>query len=358
MSRGLAQLAVLLAVLLAPLSAQAQRAYTVRAGDTLLSIARRHGTSLEAVRRANRLRNDTIRPGQRLTVPGRSSRRATGGRNSGGRNNGVHRVRPGETLLSIARRYGVDVARLRRANRISGNIIRAGARLRIPGRGMGHERPEGSQPIALTEDQQAASQEAQRLGLGTSRVGHRLLTEAPQSAWVAAAGELEVEGVLSPPVDGGVYLRGWGSGAGGYHLAIDIGARTGTPVHAAARGIVAYAGSAIRGYGNVVILVHPNGWVTWYAHNHQNLVVAGQRVERAEIIGHVGSTGYARGPHVHFMLQHGGEHCDALPLLRPGFVGRDGNAIGEGAASWTDARPDEIRCAPKRSRRRARRRRR
>ena len=142
------------------------------------------------------------------------------------------------------------------------------------------------------------------------------------------------------PVDDGRYLRGWGSGAEGYHLAIDIGAPSGTEIHAAERGLVVYAGHGIRGYGNVVVLVHPNGWVTAYAHARQNLVVPGQRVERGEVISRVGMTGYARGPHLHFMLVHEGRHCDPLPALSPRSParrcqrgGHHGAGLGHGAPS-------------------------
>lgn len=332
-------------ILIQPQRTEAQRSYVVRAGDTVLSIARRHRIGVAQLAASNRIRNNLIRPGQRLTIPRRGSSRGRVDR-------GIHTVRAGHTLAAIARRYGVSIASLRRANRISGNRILPGTELRIPGRGMGRQRPEGAEPAVRTEAQQEASELAQRLGLGNSRMAHRLLTNPPEPAWVEAAGEFEGDGTLLIPIESGVYLRGWGSGTNGYHLAIDIGARPGTPVLASARGLVLYVGASIRGYGNLVIIAHPNGLVSWYAHNRQNLVVAGQRVERGETIAHVGSTGYARGPHVHYMLTHGGLHCDALPLFRPAFANREA-----GSEEWTDERPEAVRCAPKRQLRRRRRRR-
>lgn len=261
----------------------------------------------------------------------------------------TYRVRQGDTLIGIAHRFHVRLVDLRRANRLRRDMIRPGMRLVIPGGGSG----EGAVPTDLTDAQKAARAHARELGLGTSKVAHALLIHPPDPRWVAAAGDPEggeLEGTLRLPVDGAVLLRGWGSGRNHYHLALDLGAPRGTPVHAAARGIVAYAGRAVSGYGNIVILVHPNGWVTWYAHHRRNLVVAGQAVERGDVIAEVGETGYAVGTHCHFMLVVGGEHCDAQPLLRPPPNHPGGTPIVGPEARWTEARPDEVRCLPKQAR--------
>lgn len=339
MSRTVALL-VIAAIWWGPAPAEGQRAYTVRAGDTLVEIARRHRVGVDDLQRVNRLRGDTIRPGMRLRIPGRRGRARAW--------NGTYVVRSGDSLSRIARRFRVSVRDLQRANRLRGTRIHPGTRLRIPGRGMGRQYPEGARPQELDESQRQALERAAALGLGSSRVAHSLLTDPPDQAWIDAAGEPERDGTLLAPVEDGVLLRGWGSGAGGYHLALDIGAERGTTIRAAARGIVAYAGRAVRGYGNVVIVVHPNGWVTWYAHNRQNLVVPGQRVERGDPIGTVGATGYARGTHVHFMLVYRGEHCDALPLIEgAAWATRDGDAAELPRAVWLDERPDAVRCAAK-----------
>ena len=148
------------------------------------------------------------------------------------------------------------------------------------------------------------------------------------------------------PVPGGQFIRGWGSGAGGYHLAMDIRGRTGQTIRACERGIVAYAGDEVSGYGNFVMVVHPNGWVTAYAHNRTNLVVAGQTVTRGERLAQLGNTGLSHGPHLHFMLIHNGEHCDPAPLFRP-HLGPSHTP----EAQWRRARrPDEVQCLPRSAR--------
>jgi murein DD-endopeptidase MepM/ murein hydrolase activator NlpD len=220
---------------------------------------------------------------------------------------------------------------------------------------MGRQRPEGRRPDELTDAQKRALKRAEKLGLGSSRTAHRLLIKPPNPEWVKAAARRTDEGplqTLTPPVEDPTILRGWGSGPGGYHLAVDVGGKPGTEVQAAAPGMVAYAGSQVRGYGNAVIVVHANGWVTWYTHNRQNLVVPGQSVKAGEPIARMGQTGYAHGAHLHFMLVYEGEHCDPMPLLRTDapLEDRSGDPVEVDPARWQDERPDGVRCLPKSAR--------
>lgn len=110
--------------------------YRVRRGDSLTTIARRFGTSVGAIRRANRLKGSRILVGQRLTIPGRAA--ANGNRQSAGRQstsgaaNGRYRVRRGDSLGSIARKFGVSVRQLRTANAIRGHLIHPGQTLIVP----------------------------------------------------------------------------------------------------------------------------------------------------------------------------------------------------------------------------------
>ncbi|MBI3783168.1 MAG: M23 family metallopeptidase, partial [Deltaproteobacteria bacterium] len=86
------------------------------------------------------------------------------------------------------------------------------------------------------------------------------------------------------------------------HDGIDVSAPVGTPVRAALRGDVVYS-DALRGYGNVVIVRHDDGFATVYAHNQRNLVTAGQRVDRGEIIARVGDSGHTTGSNLHFEVR-------------------------------------------------------
>jgi hypothetical protein len=97
----------------------------------------------------------------------------------------------------------------------------------------------------------------------------------------------------------------------------------------------------------MIMVVHPGGWVTLYAHNSVNFVSAGQTVERGDILAEVGSTGRSMGPHVHFELIQGNNNCDPASLLRPGVRRRDGKLQRVERATWTqpERRPKLVRCA-------------
>jgi hypothetical protein len=105
------------------------------------------------------------------------------------------------------------------------------------------------------------------------------------------------------------------------HLGVDILSPSGTPVRAAASGVVLYSGNGIRGYGNLVILRHSDEFVTVYAHNETNLVDEGGRVEKGQVIANVGKTGNASGPHLHFEIRKNNQAVDPLPLLNYGGGG-------------------------------------
>jgi len=90
------------------------------------------------------------------------------------------------------------------------------------------------------------------------------------------------------------------------HTGIDIGVSSGTPVHAAADGIVYFAGWNTGGYGNLVMIDNGSGIVTMYAHNSSFAVSKGQVVSRGDVIAYSGSTGNSTGPHVHFEVRVNG----------------------------------------------------
>jgi murein DD-endopeptidase MepM/ murein hydrolase activator NlpD len=343
-----------LALGLVATSAEAQprsRTHVVREGDTLQAIARRYRVSADALMAENRLRRTRIRPGDTLRIPTREeeARRSVPAVR--------YTVRQGDRLARLARRFRVSVEDIQQANELRSTDLRPGEQLWIPRPGHTgaeiRERLRTGNPVVapdvppeLEEDEsQAVAARARDLGLGSMAVGQRLLHQPPDPRWVEAAGDPEaIEGTLLQPVTEGRFLRGWGSGEEGYHLAIDIGANTGTPIHAAERGLVAYVGRGIRGYGNLVIVVHANEWVTAYAHNHQNMVVPGQLVERGQVIATVGSTGFAQGPHLHFFFVHQGRHCDPMPLFRPRLERPESQEDGMELVWDAELRPSGIRC--------------
>jgi LysM repeat protein len=142
-ARTVGLLLLLVIILALPAAAEAQgRVHVVQRGETLYSIARYYGTSVSAIVQANGLRNaNFIYAGQRLTIPG------GGGGSSGGSSGGVHVVQRGETLYSIALRYGTSVSALVQANGLrNANFIYVGQRLVISGGGGGGSRGGGAPP--------------------------------------------------------------------------------------------------------------------------------------------------------------------------------------------------------------------
>jgi len=99
-----------------------------------------------------------------------------------------------------------------------------------------------------------------------------------------------------------------------HHSGVDIPARTGTQIRATGGGRVTFSGWR-NGYGNTIVIDHGNGIQTLYAHNSRNRVSVGQRVERGDIIGYVGSTGRSTGPHLHYEVIVNGTAVNPVPFL-------------------------------------------
>jgi murein DD-endopeptidase MepM/ murein hydrolase activator NlpD len=343
--------------------------HVVRRGETLSEIAARHRVPLRELKRVNRLRSDRVRVGQRLRVPGRR------------RENPLPRLEPRplrpDQELARARADELGLG----TDRVAQNLLKdpleprwvtaaASAPMAVPpfayGVGTPIERDATMEAVLdaeaelgiLSEDRESREEReegevdevAEELAL--EETDDTPLEEVPVGdAGVAPSAEPAAgPGTLHHPLEGGHFLRGWGSGAGGYHLALDLYTPPGSPIRAVERGIVAYAGTGVRGYGRFVIVVHPNGLASAYAHNRENLVVAGELVARGQVIARLGNTGISRGPHLHFMLLDDGEHCDALPLLRPLARFRTGGVVPTTPTAWTNERPAEVRCLPRSAR--------
>lgn len=346
--------------------------HVVRRGETLSEIAARHRVPLRELKRLNRLRSDRVRVGQRLRVPGRR------------RENPLPRLepRPLRPDQELARERGRDLEL--GTDRVAQSLLKdpvdprwvdaaAAAPTSVPSHAYGVGTPiqrdatmeavlDAEAELGILSEDREGREEgeveevAEELALEES--DEYSLEETPQEEAPSegaatsrpTADVAEGPGTLLYPLEGGHFLRGWGSGAGGYHLALDLYTPPGSPIRAVERGIVAYAGTGVRGYGRFVIVVHPNGLVSAYAHNRENLVVAGELVARGQVIARLGNTGISRGPHLHFMLIDDGEHCDALPLLRPLARFRSGAIVPTTPSAWTAERPTEVRCLPRSAR--------
>jgi murein DD-endopeptidase MepM/ murein hydrolase activator NlpD len=102
---------------------------------------------------------------------------------------------------------------------------------------------------------------------------------------------------------------------GGHNDGIDVAVPQGTSVKAAENGVVAYAGNELKGYGNLVLIRHDNGWVSAYAHADQVLVKRDDVVRRGQVIAKAGKTGTVDQPQLHFELRQGAKPVDPLPHM-------------------------------------------
>jgi murein DD-endopeptidase MepM/ murein hydrolase activator NlpD len=119
------------------------------------------------------------------------------------------------------------------------------------------------------------------------------------------------------PVRGRV-LAPYGSKIDGTHNdGINIGAPKGAAVQAADAGVVAYTGNELRGYGNLILIKHPSGWISAYAHCDLILVKRGEKVARGQVVARVGSTGSVSEPQLHFELRRGNKPVDPREFLAP-----------------------------------------
>lgn len=117
------------------------------------------------------------------------------------------------------------------------------------------------------------------------------------------------------PVSGDVISAFGPKGNGLFNDGINIAAARGAPVRAAESGVVAYAGNELRGFGNMILIKHADGWVTAYAHADELMVAKGERVSKGQVIARVGSTGSVETPQLHFEMRKGKKAVDPMQYL-------------------------------------------
>ncbi len=310
---------------------------TVTPGETLETISRKYGVPVAAIMDANSITSPaTVRPGQHLVIPRRrgpasalSTSETRIASNAPAVPAGapvgpprtalapaarVHVVAPGETLHSIARLYGKPVMVLAKANNIPpSTMLKIGDRITIPGAG----------PAVA-----AAAPPAAVAPRGESNVGAVASADSPHSARLAAPVAPEgqesavksAEAVGGPPsfrwpVRGRV-IAGFGPKPNGLENdGINLAVPEGTPVKAAEDGVVAYAGNELKGYGNLVLVRHGNGFVTAYAHASEITVKRGDPVKRGQVIAKSGQTGNVTSPQLHFEIRKGSTPVDPSQYL-------------------------------------------
>jgi murein DD-endopeptidase MepM/ murein hydrolase activator NlpD len=313
---------------------------TVAPGESLETISRRYGVPVAAIMEANSITSPaTVHSGQHLVIPHRrgpasalsapQTRMASNTptlpsaapvgppRTALAPAAGVHVVAPGETLHSIARLYGKPVLVLAKANNIPPDtMVKVGDRISIPGAGSATAAVSPAAPPALA----APHGEAVVGSLATADSPHsaRLASPVPSEGQESAVRTAEPAGSLPSfrwPVRGRV-IAGFGPKPNGLQNdGINLAVPEGTPVKAAEDGVVAYAGNELKGYGNLVLVRHSNGFVTAYAHASEILVKRGDAVKRGQVIVKSGQTGSVTSPQLHFEIRKGATPVDPAQYL-------------------------------------------
>jgi lipoprotein NlpD len=206
-----------------------------------------------------------------------------------------HQVKAGDTLGSVAQKYGLSVQEIARYNAIRNpDKLEVGQMLRIP--------PGKPQQVAARPKSTAPA-----LKRGAPATWGEGLTSLPEEKRDSG------RTLFMWPIEGPITSK-FGPRNGSFHDGVDIAAPLGTQVLVAAEGKVIFS-DVLRGYGNVVIVRHTNGYLTVYAHNKTNLVAEGQTVRQGDPIAEVGQSGRATGPSLHFEVRKDNLARDPLRYL-------------------------------------------
>jgi murein DD-endopeptidase MepM/ murein hydrolase activator NlpD len=246
----------------------------------------------------------------------------------------VHVVAPGETLMKISRQYNVPLVELARLNSIPPHTkVNIGDHIKLPA---GHtarrtEEQKAPQPKALSATPKAKPPAAKALPKGQATAEPPVAQPPAERVAVATpAAEPSTPAAADPVRSGqgrltfrwpakGRIIAGFGPKTNGQtNDGINIALPEGTTVHAAQDGTVAYAGNELKGYGNLVLIRHADGYVTAYAHAKELLVRRGETIRRGQTIARSGQTGNVDAPQLHFEIRKGPAPIDPMPLLNGG----------------------------------------
>lgn len=332
-------------------SAASGGVYTVVPGDTLTRIARQHATTVSALAAANGLVPPyLIKVGQQIQLPGSPEVESA----SAAPGMVLPPAQPGPSLPaagsasmtteSLAPPPGVSAAPLPGSSAPAAPASLPGAgstagTQSLPSPVLTAVTPAAAppgQPLAVAQPQPEPAAGTTATGAGAqasvlpppppppkpstlSAIGQATAALEPQvgQSGSETAPAARSSGKFFWPVNGKV-ISPFGPKDGGQHNdGINIAAPLGTPVKAAENGVVVYAGNELRGFGNLLLIRHADGWVSAYAHCDTLLVKRGAQVKRGQVIARVGQTGNVDSPQLHFELRKGAQAVDPMTELAP-----------------------------------------
>lgn len=316
-------------------------AVTVAPGETLDSLSNRYGVPASAIAQSNGFApNAPVHPGQRVVIPRynyaaapaaapapapytpppapaatRASVNTTSHRTAPvpSAQGQAHIVKPGETLIGLSRRYNRPIGEIASANNLQPyHKVQAGDRIIIPGAGRvaAASQPQIQHQPQLQQPRYAAAQAPAPTARMVTPAAEKPPVEETNSAEPSAG----APGFRWPAR--GRIITGFGpKPTGQQNDGINLALPEGTPVKAADDGVVAYAGNELKGYGNLVLIRHANGFVTAYAHASEVMVKRGDAIKRGQVIAKSGQTGNVTSPQLHFEIRKGASPVDPMQHL-------------------------------------------
>lgn len=311
----------------------------VGTSDTLDVLAKRYHVTPQAILAANGYKGPrALSPGQQLVIPHPTTAAAPASAPVAaapaakpvGAPSSTHFVNAGDTLASIARKNHISAAELARANGLDPSAkLKLGTRLTVPGARTAAvaapvaAAPVGAAPVAgMLQPVAAAPAPATKMATAAAPVQSARLAQATanveEKPAETPAKAAEATGALPTfrwPVRGKVVTSYGAKTNGKSNDGINVAVPEGTPVKAAEDGVVAYSGNELKGYGNLVLVRHSNGYVTAYAHASELLVKRGDTIKRGQVIAKSGQSGEVASPQLHFEIRKGSSPVDPLQFL-------------------------------------------
>lgn len=318
----------------------------VGTSDTLDLLAKRYRVTPQAILAANGYKGPrALSPGQQLIIPHQATAAAPAPLMAPvaaapapaakpvaavAAPSSTHFVNHGDTLASIARKNHISAAELAHANGLDPSAkLKLGARLAVPGAKTAAvaaplaAAPVGAAPVAGTlQPDAAAPAPATKMAAVAAPVQSARLAQATANVEDKAADTpakaAETTSALPTfrwPVRGKVVTSYGAKTNGKSNDGINLAVPEGTPVKAAEDGVVAYSGNELKGYGNLVLVRHSNGYVTAYAHASELMVKRGDTIKRGQVIAKSGQSGEVASPQLHFEIRKGSSPVDPLQFL-------------------------------------------
>ncbi|MET4800702.1 LysM peptidoglycan-binding domain-containing M23 family metallopeptidase [Bradyrhizobium sp. LB11.1] len=317
----------------------------VGTSDTLDVLARRYHVSPQAIMAANGYKGPrALSPGQQLIIPHSGAVAAAPAPVMApvaaapvmatkpvavvAAPSRFHFVNRGDTLASIARKNHISAAELARANGLASSAkLKLGAKLTVPGAKTAAAAaplapaPVAAAPVAAALQPVASAPVTKMAAIAQPAQSARLaqattnIEEKPAATPAKAAETTSSLPTFRWPVRGKVITSYGAKTNGKSNDGINVAVPEGTPVKAAEDGVVAYSGNELKGYGNLVLVRHANGYVTAYAHASELLVKRGDTIKRGQVIAKSGQSGEVASPQLHFEIRKGSSPVDPLQFL-------------------------------------------